>query len=208
MGVTVAELQLQFDAETGRLKKEVKGLEKRIDRFATKSTKATRKAAAGFTKMRAVVGKLGPAIAGLAALLGPAFLVGAIKNAAAFGDNIAKTADRLGITTTALQELDFAATQSGVSSSALTASIGGLARRLGELRATGLGTLDTLLRDTNPELIEDLKNADGLEDGFSLISKTVSETVSELDQAAIANAAFGRSGLVLLNLLRKCEEGL
>lgn len=205
--ITVGDLQVRFDAETKAFNSKLKKLDRRMDRFGKTSGKATAKASRGFASLKASMSKIGPLVGGLIATLGPAFLLGAIKNAAAFADNIAKTADQLGISTTALQEFDFAATQSGATSGGLQSAIGKLSKALGELQATGLGTLDTLLKDSNVELLELLKNASGVEEGMFLMADAISGTDDALEQAALASGAFGRQGLVLINLLKKGRQG-
>ncbi len=209
MAITVAELQLKFDAETKRTKSDIDRLDKRIKKFGTSSKRSTDKATRGFNKLKAATAGIGAKIGVIGAAAGVAggLLIAAVKNAAAFGDNIAKTADRLGITTTRLQEFDFAATQSGASSAGLQTAIGKLAKGLGELQATGLGTLDTLLKDSNVELLNMLKNTSSVEEGLFILADAISESNDELEQAALASGAFGRQGLILINLLKKGRAG-
>jgi hypothetical protein len=207
VGVTVGELKVEFDAETKRLNSGLKTLDKKLNRFEKKATRATAAATRGFAKMRAGLAKIGPLVAGLAAALGPAFLLRGVKNAAAFGDNIAKTADRIGIGTESLQELGFAATQSGVDLSVLQSSLGAFSKRLGEARA-GTGALITQLKKSNPELLENLQSATSLGGGLDLLADSISGMDSELDQAALASAAFSRAGLAMVNLLRKGSDGM
>lgn len=71
---------------------------------------------------------LGTAVAGLAG--GFALLV---KNAADAADNVLKTAESIGITTKELQNLQFAAGQSGVGSESLTKNLTRLNRSMGEV---------------------------------------------------------------------------
>ena len=95
MGVTIGELQIKFDAETNKLDRNIKGIEKRLVRFEKTSKKATGAATKGFATMRLGLKKLQPLVGGLIATIGPIFLVAGIKGALAFGDSIEKTADKI-----------------------------------------------------------------------------------------------------------------
>ena len=69
----------------------------------------------------------------------------AAKKAVNFADEIAKTADMIGLTTNALQELRFATNLAGISQGQLDSAIGAMSKRLGELRL-GTGSFFTIMR--------------------------------------------------------------
>ncbi len=60
---------------------------------------------------------------------------GRLRRAIDFADEIAKTADRIGIATDALQELRFATDLAGVSQANLDSALEAFSKRLGETRA-------------------------------------------------------------------------
>jgi len=123
------------------------------------------------------------------------------------GDQIAKTASKLGVTAEELQELRFAADRSGASAETLDNALGKMNKNVGDLRA-GTGALNTLLNKTNPALAEQLKNASGNAEAFEIMSDALSNTENDFDKAALAQAAFGRAGMELINLTADGADGV
>lgn len=130
----------------------------RMSRMGGAIAKATKIAAASF------------AAAGAAA-------IAAAFRTAAYGDEIAKTAPKLGITTDALQEMNYWAERNGVSSSNLERAVGRLNQRLGDgqaegnkyvqaLNGIGVATLDAngKVRDTESVMRDTIEALRGIED--------------------------------------------
>ena len=123
------------------------------------------------------------------------------------GDEAAKTSRMIGITAESLQALRFAADRQGVSSEMLTKGLVLLNRNIGDVQL-GQGTLTTVLKRSNPALLEQLKNVSSNEEAFALMSKAVSEAPNQLQKTALAQAAFGRSGTELLKFLEAGPDGI
>ena len=127
----------------------------------------------------------------------------AIKSIADIGD----AATKLGLTTDEYQELAFAAQLAGVETSALAAGMKKLAVNSSEA-ARGNGTLGEILKLNNISI----KDANGNLLSQTEIMKRVAELVrnaaSEQDQAAIAQAAFGKSGIELMGILQDGAAGV
>jgi X-X-X-Leu-X-X-Gly heptad repeat protein len=123
------------------------------------------------------------------------------------GDELAKTSAIIGISAEQLQELTFAADRSGVSSEELTGGLQKLNKNIGDLRA-GTGPLNTILKENNSILLENLKGAEDNEEAFTLLLDAINRSPSEFDKAAIAQAAFGRAGQSLINVAALGAEGL
>ena len=116
--------------------------DRKLDRLDRKTNKLSKSTAGLTTKLSALRGSfLAVAAVGLAAVL-----ANAAQEAVAFGDSIAKTADKLGLSTTALQELRFAAEQTGLTTQQLDIGVQRFTRRLGEA-AEGSGVLASVLDD-------------------------------------------------------------
>jgi len=145
------------------------------------------------------------AIAGAGVALA-AVAVGVNKFAEA-GDEVAKTARKLGLSVEALQELRFAADRSGVSGEAFSEAMKKLNKNVGDLRV-GTGLLTTFLNKQNPALAEQLKNVESNEEAFALLTEEISNTESPFDKAALAQAAFGRAGQDLIVMLENGTEGI
>ena len=133
--------------------------------------------------------------------------VQALNDFASSGDDIAKTARKIGISAEALQELRFAADRSGVSAETLDGAFQKLNKNIGDLRA-GTGTLTTYLNKSNPELAEQLKLVDSNEEAFGLLTDAMANADNEMDRAALAQAAFGRSGQDLIVMTENGTEGI
>lgn len=132
--------------------------------------------------------------------IGAAF-VAAAKKTIDFADEIAKTADKVGLSTSALQELRVATDLAGISQSELDTALGALSKRLGELRL-GTGALKTVLDKSNDSFGSVLSSTTSNEEAFRLIIRRLGSYTNAQDRAALAAAAFGRSAGIALSKLR------
>ena len=140
--------------------------------------------------------------------IGAAFVVAA-KKTIDFADEIAKTADMVGLSTSALQELRVATDLAGISQSQLDTALGALSKRLGEFRV-GTGALKTFLDKADPSFGQLLQSTTSNEEAFRLIIARLSEYTNAQDRAALSAAAFGRSAGVALSKLstEALEDGI
>jgi len=145
------------------------------------------------------VGVAAFAAVGSAALLMGRQVFKSIESIAILGDEYAKTSRRIGITAETLQELEFAADRQGVSGETLRKGLQKLNKNIGDLRAN-TGSLKMVLKETNPVLLEQLKNAKNNEEAFAFLVNTLDKTENVMDKTAIAQAAFGRAGVELLTV--------
>lgn len=143
--------------------------------------------------------------------VGGAAAVGAITvalgKAADEADRLAKTSRRLDFDIGALQQWEFIAEQSGVSTELLNKSLGAFSKRLGEAKA-GQGPLVSGLKKLNPQLLKQLQQTDSVSDAFELYIKAMRSSESATEQAALANAAFSRSGLSLVNISHNSADAI
>lgn len=131
----------------------------------------------------------------------------AVNRFAASGDTIAKTARQTGLTAEALQELQFAADRSGISADDFTKSMQQMNKFVGQARA-GTGALTSLLKQTNPALLEQLKTVENSDEAFELMVSELNKMGNQMDKAALANAAWGRSGQAMLIMAEEGVEGI
>jgi len=153
--------------------------------------------------LEGVVGKLGPAGMVAAAGIGvAATAVGAITGRLAiatkqlldYSDRISELSQKTGVSTSALQELEYAAKLSGTSLESVTGTIARMQNALskGSAAFSKIGLSAQVLKTMKPE------------DAFQKVADTISAMSNASDRAAAAIAIFGRSGTQLLPMI----EGL
>jgi len=123
--------------------------------------------------------------------IGAAF-VAAAKKTIDFADEIAKTADKVGLSTSALQELRVATDLAGISQGELDSGLGSLSKRMGELRQ-GTGALNTFLDKSDPAFKTLLQNTTDNEQAFRLIIGKLGTMTNAQDRTALSSAALGRA---------------
>lgn len=109
------------------------------------------------------------------------------------GDYVSKTARQIGLTAEAFQQLQFAAERQGITNEDFTKSMQQMNKFVGQARAMQ-GSLYTYLVRTNPALLRQLMAVKDSEAAFNLLTDAISKAPNKLEGAALANAAFGRSG--------------
>jgi len=168
----------------------------------------------GFRNVTGAVHGLGRSVGGLSrhlsSVAGPLGMIGGAATIAGItklttgyataGDRIAKFSRQVGLSAEAYQELKYAADRSGVSASDFDTAMDGLSRRLGEAKA-GTGSLVSFLNKTSPALLQQVQGAESSEEAFELLTKAMSKVEDPSKRAAMAAAAFGRSGGAMVNLM-------
>ena len=130
-----------------------------------------------------------------------------IKKSAEAGDAFAKTANIIGMTAEEYQELEYAAKQSGLSGDQLKGSLQKLNKSMADLKV-GSGALHKYLSDNNAALLENVKNAKTNEQAFMLLMDAIKNSPDEFQRAALAQAAFGKSGHELIIMAQQGEGGI
>ena len=144
-----------------------------------------------------VVAKVGAA----AVALGAGFVV-ATKKALEFADSIAKTADKVGLSTDALQKYRYAADLAGVSNGELDKAFDKLNKSIGETINDGTGAAFDAFEQLG--LSSDLMSGKlrGTEPVFLAVSDALAQVDDHSQRAALAADIFGRSGTKLINLMK------
>lgn len=144
---------------------------------------------------------------GVAAGVGAAFasVVAVGSKFASYGDVVGKMAKRTGVATASLQELAFAARQSGTDMETIEKGFFGLSRSVFDLsRGSGEAV------DAYGRIGLAFKDLEGLspEDQLQKVADAIANVSDESTRGAIAQKIFGRSGRQLLPLFREGPEGL
>jgi hypothetical protein len=172
---------------------------------------AVDKTAKAFNQIRNKLGGLRKAALGVGAAVGGvgiAFGV-AIKKTLDFADEIAKTADKVGFSTSALQELRVSLDLAGVSEEQLSTGLMAMSKRIGELRV-GTGALKTVLTKMDEEFANQLASTTNNEKAFRLIIKRLGQFTNAQDKAAFMAAIFSRSVGVAMSKLsgKEVDDGI
>lgn len=160
-----------------------------LDKAGRQSKKTSDEVSKSFNDSIKSITKWGAAIGAGAAAAAIAFTKSSLKAADAIG-KVAKTA---GVSTDTIQEMRHAASLSGIAFGDLDQGMQQFNKRVGELRA-GTGSLYTYLNKVNKELVNQIKTAGSTDAALNLIFKSMKNVTNESDRAALAAAAFGRSG--------------
>ena len=178
---------------------------KKIDRASGKASRGLGTLGDRASSLRRNMRLLGGVVAGVAAAGGLALLV---KRSIDAADAIAKTADAIGISTDALQELRFAADLSGVSVESLDKALKFATKAIGELRTRTSSELTTALKDFDAQLLSNIRSAGSVEEAIELVFRRMGEMEDATKKAALAKSVFGRAGIDLVNIVRGEADAL
>lgn len=145
--------------------------------------------------------------AGLVGVVGVGGLAYVAKQSLDAADAIGKTADRLGVSTDALQEYRHAADLSGVATSTLEQSLQRFGRRLGEAE-NGTGVLAKTIEDNNIQIARMSDGTVDIQGTLGNYADVIAKTTDHTQKMTLANKAFDSEGLKMLNILRGGSAGL
>jgi hypothetical protein len=129
-------------------------------------------------------------------------LYGIIRSSVDAGDDLGMMADRVAMGVDEYASLRFAAEQADVSQDQFNTSMEGFIKRLGEMKA-GTGSLTALLKKVGPGFLEQMKGAKTTSEAFDLMAAAMESIHDPAKRAALATAAFGKSGLPMVELLKQ-----
>ncbi len=199
---------LELRTDDAKFTKGVKGAKT----AAGKLDKNLKKAEKSSGKLGRALAKVGTRVKGLArglvsmrsAVVLAAGAVGfglLVKKALNTADAIGKAADAIGISTDALQEYRHAAELSGVATGQLDKALMKATRNIGELGRSS-SELDLTLKELAPDLLANVRAASSVEEALELAFVAMSKMATQTKRAAVANAFFGRSGILMTNIVR------
>ena len=153
-----------------------------------------------------VIAGLGKALVAWAGFKAVQGIAGWITDTIAWGDAAVKTAQKLGITAEAVQELGYVAGQSGTSGEALTAALARLSAGMSDVAKTGKGPTADGLRAIGLSM-KDLKG-ETLDQNLEAIAGAFAKMPDGAKKTAAAMDLFGKSGRDLIPLLNSGQEGI
>lgn len=190
---TIADLTIDLHANVASLRSDLGKATRETQKF-TKSVESS------FRGLRNIAGALGLTI-GVQQLV--SFAKGALDAAA----NIGELAKQLGLSASALQELQFAAGQSGVSGGELEAAFVKLTRSIGDA-ATGSKTATEAFNRMGVAFTDSTGKAKSNEEVFLDIAEAYQNAADKTAFAAQMSDVLGKSASRLIPILEQGRDGL
>lgn len=187
---TIGDLAVRIGADTTGLVKGLSDSSKRIDQFAGKVRKSTND-----------FGKYAAAATAAGVALGTVLVKQQLKAI----DSLAKTSDKLGVTTEALTSLRFAAELTGVASNTLDMALQRMTRRVAE------AAMDTgEAKDAIKQLGLSAQELAALspDKAFQKIAGAMENVGTQGEKVRLAFKLFDSEGVALVNTLALGEQGL
>lgn len=187
---TIGDLAVRVGADTTGLVKGLSDSSKRIDQFGSKIRKSTND-----------FGKYATAAAAAGVAIGTVLVKQQLKAI----DSLAKTSDKLGVTTEALTSLRFAAELTGVASNTLDMALQRMTRRVAEA-AMGTGEAKDAIKQLglNAQELASLSP----DRAFQKIAGAMENVGTQGEKVRLAFKLFDSEGVALVNTLALGEQGL
>jgi len=198
MAISAEQLNIILAAKDREFAKAMAANSKRVENFAKKADKDLSGAGASFDR-------LAQAAKGLAAAAVFQQLASSVRSAADRLGDLADAADSIGVTTTALQELRYAAQLSGVQQDVLQQSLVVLSKNLGDA-AMGGSAAQKSLEGLNLSAAQ--LSAVPLEEALGIIADRIAAVENPMQRATLAADLFGKSGIKMINMLSEGSAGL
>lgn len=180
----------RIEGDTSQLRAELARGQRSTQTFARQGGASVRSFGDQMEALRKRIFNVRTALVAVAGITALGFF---IQRQLAAADAIAKTADRIGISTDALQELRFAAGIAGVSISQLDTGLARFVRNMGDLARSSSET-QTALRDLDAELLNNLRSTSDVNRQLELAFERLAAIEDPARRASVAVALFGRAG--------------
>lgn len=207
MPTDIERLTVLMEANTKQFANSIKKIERDVDKTFAKGSRGVR-------QFDLSLGKAAATARTLAGAFGVGFIAGGLsqlpatlRQVTAEASKLVDTADKVGLTTDALQELRFAAEQTGVASSQLDIAMQRFSRRLAEA-AAGTGVLKDVLTANNIALRDQDGRIRPTIDLLGDYANLIRGAASDQDKLRLAFLAFDTEGAALVNTLRGGSDGL
>lgn len=149
----------------------------------------------------------GGAAAGAALGLTAIGIAGLARHSVKVADDLGDMAANLGITTDALQELNYVAMLGGVSQEGFAAALNKLNLNLGQAKDGG-GSLVEFFKDYNRTTLASLQHTSDASVAFGILADAVAKETDATKRRQIATAAFGKGELSLINTLLQGADAI
>lgn len=130
-----------------------------------------------------------------------------VRGAVDAGDQLGEMAKRVGLSVDAYAQIQYAAGQADVEQEAFNGAMDQFNKRLGEAKSGG-GQLLSFLNQVAPGLANQVKAAKSTEEALGLMTSAFEKVTDPGKRAALAAAAFGKSGLQMGQFLGQGTKAL
>ena len=197
MAQPIGALRAELSAGHAQFASDMKKAKNAVKTNASGMSKAMHKVGDKFNRAVKAMTSFRGIMTGAAMVTGMIYV---IKKNLEYADTIAKTADKVGITTEALQRYRYIADRSGVATDKLDKAFAKFTVGIGDLKA-GTGTLYTLLNKNNKALMGQLVAADNTTEALDIYFNALKGVENQNDRASLAAAAFGVKAGVGMTLM-------
>lgn len=205
MGTTnLDRLLVRIEGDTTKLRRDMRSANDNVASFGRKSRRSIKGFDLSLKGAAKSVLSLKRTIIGLAGAGGLAFL---ISRSISTADTLAKTADKVGLTTDSLQELRFGAELAGVNIQTMDMAMQRFSRRVGEV-AIGTGELKGTFERLGISVKDSSGNLKTQDQLLDEIADAIKGAKNEQERLSIAFKAFDSEGAALVNLLKDGSKGL
>ncbi|HEA30336.1 MAG TPA: hypothetical protein ENH91_10135 [Leeuwenhoekiella sp.] len=178
-------------AEIGKLRAELVLKNKKFESGMKRAQKSAKKTAGAFKGMGGA----------LAAAFGVAAIGRFVQGTLSMADSVGKFADRIGISTDALQEYRLAFDIAGVEQKKLDKGLLEFGKRIAQARVE-TGSMVTILGRLDAGLLETLKSTKNTNQAFEIMFKALGDATDQATKLALADAAFGGPGLKMTSAFK------
>ena len=196
----IGKLQARLTLDNKQFENNLKKSRREVQTF-------TQKAGAGFKRLGKAIFSMKGAMVAFVGVMAMRGAFRALDNAVDKLDKIGKTADVVGLTTDALQELTYAANRAGVGTETFYKSMKKLNEGIGDA-IIGKGVLKDIIEKYGIELRHENGALKTNEELFGNIANVIQKTTNHQEKLNIASKAFGQRGADLIVLLNKGATGL
>lgn len=198
--MNLSDLQVRITGDIKDLSQALGQGAKKLDNFSRNAEKSVDRVTRGFTSLKTAIGG---ALAIGAVVKGFQMMDAALTKLDKLGD----VADKIGITSEKLQELQYAAEQTGVPITALNMGLQRFTRRVAEAQK-GKGELKETLKLFNIALVDEqgyLRSSTAIFDDYA---NAIQNAKTKDEQLLLAFKGFDSEGAALVNTLREGTTGL
>ena len=210
MAQNIRDIAIRLSAQTESLRRELERAEREVQKNTSGMGRAVGKFDRDLKRLNKTASQTWAklAVGAVAAQRGTRWLLSFTNGALASADGLQRQAEKLGISTTALQEYRFAGQDANVAITAVDMGLQRFLRRAGEFARTGRGELAPVFEQLGISLKDQngrLKSAEDLLDEYADAIKGAS---SDMERLSLAQKAFDSEGVAMVNVLRDGAEGL